>query len=244
VERWNLEPTYRLIETAFGAAQQRLAYACIRSMLDRRAFASYHYTEALRLTRTFERKYLEGHILLDIYDQDSVKKRSAFERYILKAGAHAAAAVQSIHALPDILAHAVYFATAQNMRPEPLKEDKIAPSSVALRLDGDPRFKPLAPLLSTIQSGSLWKHLVALSNLSKHRTIVRTVLSEDMTGARQRLRELQFKSCEYRGKHYPAVSLQALLEPEDHRLSVAILTLGNQLNDCLQRKEAPARLAR
>jgi hypothetical protein len=240
VERWDLEQTYRLVEAAFGTAQQRLARESMRSVLDRRAFASYHYIEAVRLTRAFERKYLEGSLLIDLYGQDGDRKRNAFEKYILKAGAHATAAVQSIHAVPDILAHAIYFASGQNLRPEPPEDKDISLPFVARHLKSDPRFQSLAPLLAKAQSGSSWKHVAALSNLSKHRTLVRAALSEDWSGTRKNLRELQFKSCEYHGKPYPTISLQALMEPEHHRLSIAILALGHELNACLHRDAAQA----
>lgn len=238
MEPWHLEDTYRLVKAAFGADQEGLARESTRSIPDRQAFASYHYTEALRLTRDFERRHLSSRLLIDLHGQDGKRKRVAFDRYILKAGAHATAAVQSIHAIPDILANAVYFATGQNLKPRPFEDRKINPRSVASRLKHDDRFQSLVPLLTDTQSGDLWRHLAAVANLSKHRTVVRSSLNEDMTGTRKNFRELHFRPCEYNGDHFPSLSLQALLEPEHYRLSIAVLTLGHELNACLQRDPA------
>jgi hypothetical protein len=234
VERWHLEETYALVKASFGSKQENVARDSTRSVLDRQWFTGYHYTEALRLTRDFDRRYLTGSLLIDLHGQDGERKRAAFERYIRKAGAHATAAVQSMHAIPDILAHAMFFATARNLRPDAPEPRKVAVPTVVASLRRDQRFKSLAPLLAATQSGNLWRHLAALANLSKHRTVVRAALSEDWTGERENHRELQFRACEYNGIGFPQLSLQALLEPEHHRLSIAVLSLGHELNACLR----------
>jgi len=238
VERWHLEETYALVKALFGSQQESLARDSTRSVLDRQWFASYHYSEALRLTRDFDRRYLSGSLLIELHGQDGERKRAAFERYIRKAGAHATAAVQSMHAIPDILAHAVFFATAQNLRPNAPEPRKVAVPTVVSSLRRDQQFKSLAPLLAATQSGNLWRHLSALANLSKHRTVIRAALSEDWTGQRENHRELQFRACEYNDTRFSQVSLQALLEPEHHRLSIAVLSIGHELNACLRSNAA------
>jgi hypothetical protein len=39
----------------------------------------------------------------------------------------------------------------------------------------------LAKSLAAVQSGDGWRHLAAVSNMSKHRTVVRSALNGDLT---------------------------------------------------------------
>ncbi len=236
--RWELSETHTLVKTVFGSSQLKLARESIRSLVDREHYASYHFREANRLTKDFERRHLKGAILLDIYTQEGERKRVAFEQYIVKASANAVASVQSIHALPDILANAAYFASGQNLLPQALPEHEIAMPTVVGALKADSNFRSLAPLLTTAQSGSHWRHLAALTNLSKHRSVVRASLNEDLTGLRAKHRELHFQSFERNGKHFPAISVQSLLEPEFTRLATLIVEVGHELNACLRKLAA------
>ncbi len=183
----------------------------------------------------FERRHLKDGILLEIYTQQGECKRLAFERYIIKASAHAVASVQSIHALPDILANATYLASGLNLLTNSLAEHEIALPSVAKALEADTNFCSLAALLRKAHSGSLWRHLAALTNLSKHRSVVRASLNEDLTGLRENHRELHFQSFERKSRSFPAISVQSLLEPEFLRLATLIVEVGHELNVCLRR---------
>lgn len=231
---WHLEETYGLVKAALGRAQEGLVRESTRSVLDRQAFARYHYHEALRLSKSFERTYLTRNLMQDLHGDPTGRVRNAFERYIVKAGAHATAAAQSIHAIPDILAHVIYFAAGQNLGPDTLPERKVALPSVIGRLRRQPAFAPVADLLSTAHSGGRWRHLAALANVSKHRSVVRTSLNEDWTGTRKNQRELHFSHFEREGERFPSISVTSLLGPEFDRLSILIIDLGHQLNGSLR----------
>lgn len=232
---WNLAETDALVRTLFGVDQERLAQASTRSVNDRKNFAAYHFTEAMRLSRDFERRHLsDTETMLDFHAQAAERKRQAFERYMIKAGAHSLAAVQSIHALPDILAHAIYFAAGQNLKPDALAEGDIALPRVSAALKKDVSFSALSAPLDKLQSGAGWQHLAAVCNMSKHRSVVRSMLSEDWTGTRKNLRELHVSPFVRLNVPFPAKSLKDLLEPEYDRISVAILEIGHKLNSCLR----------
>jgi hypothetical protein len=235
MKRWELPETHALVKAAFGAAQLQLARESIRSLVDRENYASYHFRETNRLTKDFERRHLKDGHLLEIYTHAGKPKRVAFEQYIIKASAHAVASVQSIHALPDILANAVYLASGQNLLPNAVPENEIAMPVVIRALKANTNFCSLVPLLTKAQSGSHWQHLAALTNLSKHRSVVRTNLNEDLTGLRKKHRELHFQAFERNTKHFPAISVQALLEPEFTRLATLIVEVGHGLNACLRK---------
>ncbi len=177
---WELQETYRLVRLVFGSAQEELARESARSVTDRQAFSSYHFAEAMRLSKVFETEHLiDKKTILDIHLQGAEEKRQAFHEFMVKAGAHSLAAVQSLHAIPDIFAHAVYFATGQNLQPYAFDDSKVSLISVISCIKNDERFAPLSASLELIQSGSGWQHLAAVSNMSKHRSVVRTAYNED-----------------------------------------------------------------
>ena len=232
---WDLHETYRLVQRVFGREQEILTRESARSVTDRQAFSSYHFAEAMRLSKAFERKHLgDTKTMLEIHAQGAEKKEQAFQVFMVRAGAHSLAAVQSLHAIPDIFAHAIYYAAGQNLQPYALDDSKVAVQSVALCLKRDSRFAPLSTALKSIQSGSGWQHLAAVSNMSKHRSVVRAAYNEDWTGTRPALRELQVSAFVRNGKSYSAVALRELLEPEYERIMRTVITVGNELNVCLR----------
>lgn len=233
---WDLHETRSLVRKIFGVAQERLTEQSTRSVNDRQSYASYHCTEVMRLSRDFEKKHLlDVKTLLHLYVQGAEKKRRAYENYISKAGAHSLAAVQSIHALPDIVAHAIYFATGQNLKAHALADSEIALPRASAVLKKDSEFRSLSAPLADLQSGPGWRHLAAVCNMSKHRSVVRATLSEDWTGARPNHRELHVSSFDRSGVHYGGKSLIDFLEPEHHRISIGIVEIGNELNACLRK---------
>lgn len=233
---WNIKETHTLVRQLFGREQEALARESTRSVNDRKAFSSYHFSEAMRLSKDFERKYLAGSkTILEIHVAGADKKEAAFQRFMMKAGAHAIGAVQSLHAIPDIFAHAVYFCAGQNLRSHALAESDISLPTVVACIKKDESFADLSAPLASLQSGTAWGHLAAVANMSKHRSVVRATYNEDWTGTRAKVRELHVAAFERREKRYPAKSLQDLLEPEYDRLLKAILAIGHELNTSLRR---------
>ena len=232
---WDLHETYQLVQRVFGREQEILTRESARSVTDRQAFSSYHFSEAMRLSKAFERKYLaDTKTMLEIHAQGAKKKEQAFQVFMVRAGAHSLAAVQSLHAIPDIFAHAIYYAAGQNLQPYALHDSKVAVQSVASCLKRDSRFAPLDTALKSIQSGSGWQHLAAVSNMSKHRSVVRAAYNEDWTGTRPALRELQVSAFVRNEKSYSAVALRELLEPEYERIMRTVISVGKELNACLR----------
>lgn len=235
METWDLQETYDLVKRLFGLDQERLVRESARSVTDRQSFSSYHFAETMRLSKAFERNHLFGaKTMLEIHVAGAEKKERAFQIYMIKAGAHALAAVQGLHAIPDIFAHAVYFASGQNLQPHALNDWDIALPRVATSLKLDSRFAALSGPLRTIQSGPGWNHLAAVSNMSKHRSVVRAAYNEDWTGTKPNTRELYISAFKWHGKPYPEVSLRDLLTPEHERLMKSIIRLAHELNACLR----------
>lgn len=232
---WDLNETHELVCRVFGRAQETLVRESTRSVNDRTAFSSYHFREAMRLSKDFERKHLVGtRTILELHVEGAEKKEAAFNTYMVKVGAHSTAAVQSLHAIPDIFAHAVYFAAGQNLQPHAVSDRDISLPRVVTSLKLDKAFAALSAPVASLQSGASWGHLAAVTNMSKHRSVVRATYSEDWTGTRVKVRELHVSAFERNGKPYPAKSLRDLLEPEYDRLLKGVISIGHELNACLR----------
>ena len=232
---WDLYETYRLVNSLFGREQEVFARESARSVTDRQAFSSYHFGETLRLSKAFERTHMaDVSTILEIHVGGAEKMERAFQAYMVKVGAHSLAAVQSLHAIPDIFAHALYFASGQNLGRNALDESLISLPSVANCLNNDSQFAKLSSPLRAIQSGRGWSHVAALSNMGKHRSVVRASYNEDWTGIRARVRELQVSSFVHKGMDYAAIGLRELLEPEYERVMKSVVHIGNELNSCLR----------
>lgn len=234
MKRWDLLETYKLIEAAHGEEQQSLATPCLRSIIDRQRFAEYHFTEMHRLLKAFKRRYLNEGLMIALHGPNKNKARNAFEVLMIKAGAHITACIQSIHALPDILANGIYYSTALNITTK-LPPNKIYLSNVAIEAEKRTDLFKLGNLLTQIISDGQYKHLEALSNLSKHRNVVRASLNEDWTGTRVNSHEFHLTSFERGSKSYPQVSVESLVAPEFERISKLIIAIGHELNAVLQR---------
>lgn len=232
---WDLNETYRYVQNIFGHEQKRLARESARSVTDRQAFSSYHFEETIRLSEEFERAHMiDVSTILQLRARGAEESEREFQVFMVKAGAHSVAAVQSLHAIPDIFAHALYFSSGQNLGPRALEESHVSLPNVAKCLQYDPNFAKLSLQLRSIQTGSGWSHLAALSNNSKHRSVVRASYSEDWFGIGPRVRGLQVSSFRHKGKDYPAIGLRDLLEPEYERIMRLIVHIGNELNSCLR----------
>lgn len=243
MQPWDLHHTYGLVERAFGRDQVALVKPCLQSVVDRQNFASYHFQETRRLLKSFKRKHLaDKNLFLALHGSNNPPARIPFEVLMIKAGAHATACVQAIHAISDILASGVYFASGLNLSAQPLSDRDISTDSVTTLVKRTPSLANLADPVSRISTGPQYEHLAALSNLSKHRTIIRTTLSEDWTGKRKELHEFRLpafsRPTKSGQKHYPEVSFASLTEAEYMRLGLLVIEIGHEINAALT-KNAP-----
>lgn len=217
---WDLKDTCGLVKKVFGLSQLELTSPCLRSITDRQMFADYHYRETLRLLAAYKHNHLlqiEGLHSFELRRAGNEKMRDAFETLMAKAGAHVTACVQSLHAVPDIVANGVYFACGLNLDPYPLADDKVSFTTVRKRMVGRISVKDIDASLAQLVIGDDHKHISALSNLSKHRSIVRVGLHEDLTGLKQEKYEFRFSSFERTNTPFAEVSVASLLQREfDH----------------------------
>jgi hypothetical protein len=216
--RWNTQATLDLLLNLYGKPQYVLASASLRSIIHRQEYALVHYQDVTSLVGAYIAANLSDKSLLRVSLGGNDVQRKAFNELMVRVGAYTTALVQSLHAMPDILGHAIYYTLAMNRDPEPLGERAISARSVLRRLSGPPELQTLHDLFAEFFQGGDFAHLNALANTAKHRSIVRASLNEDQTGTRAARHLVMLEAVEYDGRSYPAVAVTDLPVNEYDRL--------------------------
>lgn len=236
---WTLRETEDLVRRVHGNHQADLVWPVLRSIADRLNYAEYHYFEAKNL--------FDGYIAEDLSDTTSMllviwgdeQERLRFNEFLFKVGAHILACVQSIHAVGDIVAYAVYLATGMNLGP-PAKGGKgVHLHDVAQALTLEPAAHELQALLQALIDSEDHAQVRALSNLGKHQTIIRPSLNESQVEGGSARYSLRFSSCTHRKKTYPPVEAMKLLQRAYAPCSRVVVDVGNALNRYLQGMAPP-----
>ena len=232
---WDIGLTGELVTAVFGAAQWKEAHPSVRSMTDRPAFCHYHYHEALDMMSGYIESKLKKTGLLGVY-----KDYDEFSYLMLKIRANITAFVQSLHAVADTCSHMLYYSLALDKLPSPLKERDINATKVLKRLEqqrdaGHPEYDKLCRLFLEITTGDDYKYLYALTNTSKHRSIVRSELNEDATGRREEKWVLFLESFWYDGKFFEKTNACEFMQKEHDRIQHLTVNIGVELNDVLKK---------
>lgn len=230
---WSIADTRRHVEARFGRAHLDRVVPSLNSLAERLRYARYHYQEIQRLLGSFAELHLATKPLLVVIHGGDEASREEFEVLMIEVGAHATACVLSIHAISDLMAQAVYHALGHSLDVSPLRERDISAASVQSRLSHVPAHAAIAEVLSRMCSDSCYKHVAALANKSKHQSIVKPMLNEDLTGSRAQRHELRFSAFQYGGRDFPEATLASLLDPAYELASRTVVEVGNMLNDIL-----------
>lgn len=227
--------TCRLVKCVSGPEKEALVRKSCHSVIDRHKFYIYHAAEIKRLTNAVEKKYLLGkRTILLLHNRGEEKARQAFDTYMLKVGAHSIAAVQCLHAIPDIFAHVVYYSCSPNCLS---KSKKFYFGDISDILKKEDRYNSLGQSLEVIKCGKDWFHLDGVANRGKHESIVRPIYNEDWTGSQPKKRVLQLSSFERDGEIFAVRGVLELLTTEHKRIMGNVVSIGNELNACLQRRQ-------
>lgn len=236
---WDLEATRKIIGKLYGKDQLLLARQSLNSAIDRRDFAHFHFHEAM--------KRWDQH-LIDVKDCDPIEAvfgsgddeiDDERARRMHELGAHVHACVQSLHTIPDIMAHGLYYGLALN-QPSPLGERAISAKSVTEKLAGDPSLHGLQNLLKLMYSSGNFEYLDALNNHGKHRSIVQTAVWADLTGESKDPISLKFSGFKYSGTQRDGRDIRTVLTSEYERLARCIIDCGIELFSILERRKVAA----
>jgi hypothetical protein len=175
---WNLKETREHVSRLFGRDQLELAAPSLRSVDDRQTYARIHFQAARASIEAYVSAELQDASLLEVTlggDRESWLKFNVFTREV---GAHLTACIQSIHAVPDILANALYYCLGLNLLPNALKPRALTATSVTAQFAQQSESAKLGGLLEVLTTGGDFKHVSALANQAKHRSIVFPSLNE------------------------------------------------------------------
>ncbi len=200
------------------------------STIDRQEYARYHFHNAKNLFDAYVGKL---HAPID-FMRSSIEGCEEQSRCILEIGANVTACVQNLHAIADTFAYATYHALGYNLKSSPLSERSININSVKCALQQTQEHQSLVQELALLVSGEDYVYLNALTNHSKHRSLIRTGLWADMTGKNLDAYTLEFQKFTYDEKPYPRRSILPFLQSEFDRQSSRIFEAGNVLNSILK----------
>lgn len=233
--KWDIELTGELVTAVFGAAQWKKAHPSVRSMTDRPEFCRYHYHAALDMMNEYIKSNLKDTGLWGVYDDYEY-----FSYLMLKIRANIVAFVQSLHAVADTCSHMLYYALALDKLPRPLRERDIYAKEVLKLLEQqrnaeNPEYDKLCRLFRDITTGDDYKYLNALTNTSKHRSIVRPELNEDFTGRREEKWILFLESFWYAGESFEKTNAREFMQKEHDRVQPLTVNIGVALNEVLKK---------
>lgn len=234
--RWHIEATREHVERIYGRQQCDLVRPCLQSIVDRQNYARYHYHEANNLFIRFAHEHLAETSLIMVAWSPDDDTRFDFQNLITKVGASVLACIQSMHAVADILAHTVYYSLGLNLTNRALPEAAISAYAVLELTSKTPGFAEIYQLLNTQINAGQFSHLTALVNHSKHRSIIRTSVSEDLTGQAPERHTLKLSGFHYKKRQYPEVDARTFIQSEYDRQAVLVIDIGNALNAVLQTK--------
>lgn len=238
MNRWHVGETRQLVERLFGREQLDLARPSLRSVDDRHVYARIHFQDAKTLAQDYVTVSLADRSLIEVALGDDDEAWGEFNFVIRRVGAHLTACVQSMHAIPDLLAHAIYYSLGMNLSSSPVRPRDISAKSMSTLMEDEPELCALARMLVEVRTGGSAKHLAAIANRAKHRSIVFPSLNEDWTGERPERHAIVFESFEYEGVRYPQVLATEFLGTEYSRVSALVIGAGNELNEVLRRRAA------
>lgn len=223
---WNLLALKKAVHQQYGREQERSLTPSLNSVAQRGEFAKYHYQEAKRLLGAASTAHaVPEEMMMLVLGSDAAS--ADFQQARFQAAAHITACVQSMHATADTLAHAIYFALGMNLDPAlRILPRKISISNVIKNVVAG----LLKDQLTELVEHEGFRYLTALNNHSKHRSIVDTPFSIDVT-ATPGTSGLKFAAFEYEaGRTFPECWAMPTLDAEYNRQSKLVVSIGQALN--------------
>lgn len=226
---WDLAALRNSVRERHGSEQEKALTPMLNSVIQRGAFAKYHYQEATRLLEGATAAHAEpSEMMMLLLGGDTAS--AAFDLARFQATAHITACVQSIHATADTLAHVVYFALGMNLDPaQYLEPRKVSIWSVRKKV----AIGPIQRLLTELVDHKDFLYLTCLNNHSKHRSIVDIPFSLDLT-AMPGPSGLKFAAFKYDDDEFPSRWAMPTLDAEYGRQSKLIISTGQKLNATLK----------
>lgn len=227
MSRWDLKQLRESVESIYGRSQRTAISPSLDSIDQRRGFARYHYHEAIRVMKQATSEHNSDMGIMLLIMQVDEEASSEFQWASFQASAHITACVQSMHTVADMLAHTLYYAYGMNLDQEKaLDAHRIGIRAVTQRLPEG----MVKDHLNTLVEHESFVYLSALTNHSKHRSMVKTTYSLDLTGEAASSHGLKFSGFEYGDEFFIERWVRPTLEAEFNRQEVLVISIGQALN--------------
>jgi hypothetical protein len=232
---WDVSNTRKLIAEVFGDEQVELIRESLNSLAERQVYASFHFHEYTAILRHhIDAKLGEKHIL-ELTFPFAMESTFRTDNFMSQAAAHAVACLQSLHCILDTLSFAAYYSLGLNKGASALAPRDI--TSVRLRnlLTSNRGLQEISDSLMELSENPTLRHLGALVNHSKHRSIIKPVLNVDFRDHTTPYC-LKFPAIVYNEVSYPEVDAQEFMEQTYSILSPGVVKCGNAINAALARR--------
>ena len=231
---WDLKEARSLLRQRFGQEQFNLATHSLGSTVDRREYARFHYREAKHIIDTrLGTLQQEQRLFLVMLGGGTDDEQNEYEDSLVQLGAHVVACVQSLHAIADTFAHAIYFSLGYNLHADALAERKVTAKSVKQKLH--PAHVRLTEGLGQLISHPNAKYLRALANQSKHRSlVVKPGLWVDATDLAREPFTLKFQDFRYEDEFHARREIRPFLQSSFNQISRIVVDTGAELNVALR----------
>lgn len=232
---WNILATKEAVFKLYGKSQMLMVAQSLDSVVQRRDFAHFHYHEAMDRWKIHLDDLKNEHPIEIVFRSDNEDVDDERAGRMHEVAAHVHACIHSLHTIPDIMAHAVYYGIGLNL-PTALRERDITAKKVARILMPDLALSKLSNIFQSIYTFGDFAYIDALNNHGKHRSIIRPATWFDLTGKTSIPITLEFSEFNYSGAVYRRREIQEVINSEYDRIAKAIVDCGIELLAVLQER--------
>jgi len=223
---WDLKKFRAHIVNKYGGEQLKLLEPSLNSIAEKQHYCSYHYREAKCLQDAFlGADNTSERMLTAILRSACDTEWSDRDKHYLNIRANLSACLLSLHSISDTISHVVYYALGMNLEENALHEGAISIANIKTKLKKLP-YEELLSLLEQLDDD----YLVAITNYSKHRSIITPQFIVHMK-EESKTHGFYFEGFTYKKKSYKKRNAFEYLAQEVDRRSSVILRIGAYFNE-------------
>jgi len=227
---WNIKELKSKVLKTHGKPSYITLSPSLNSLIERQDFTRYHYHEAKNILEKYMNEINTAEEIFQLVFSDPGSETEKFETDRLRARAHITGCIQSLHSVSDIFSHVIYYSL--NLKHAKNERD-ITLYNVKKWLDQEKNHHELKNSLEKLTDHQNYKYLTAISNYSKHRSIISINFQLNLKKSGKEMKELVFPPFTYNGKRYPSMPAYEFLTSEFDRESKLIIEAGFKLNQLI-----------
>lgn len=224
---WNIKELKDKVLKTHGKPSYLALSPSLNSLIERQEFTRYHYHEAKDVLEKHMSEVSTEKEIFQLAFSDPCLRTDQFEIDRLRARAHITGCIQSLHSVSDIFSHVIYHSL--NLT-DAKRECDITLHKVKIWLSKKNHYNEIKNSLDKLTDHQDYKYLTAISNYSKHRSIISINFQFNLKKTGKEMKELIFPPFTYDGKSYPSTPAYEFLTSEFDRESKLIIEAGIKLN--------------